>query len=125
MKLNRLNCVDSELYRFIGCWMLLKNDAGFVGAKIPRTRVAVVIFNCFNAFTYIFPPFQLLGCVSCTRWLLVPWLSVYCLNMVLMVATSLGMFLVPVPILNPSLTGTATHQALRWSQLLRGQDEVF
>ena len=24
--------------------------------------------------------------MSCTRWLLVPWLSVYCLNMVLMVA---------------------------------------
>jgi len=51
----------------------------------------------------------IIGCVSCTRWLLVPWLCVYILNMILLICVSLGMFLVPVPIFKEE----GTFQALR------------
>jgi len=55
----------------------------------------------------------IIGCVSCTRWLLVPWLCVYLLNMILLVCVSVGMFLVPIPILQGELQGTTAFQALR------------
>lgn len=37
------------------------------------------------------------GCVSCTRWLLVPWLVVYTINILLLLVLSLILFLVPPP----------------------------
>merc|ERR1711874_403372 len=55
----------------------------------------------------------IIGCVSCTRWLLVPWLCVYLLNMLLLVCVSVGMFMVPVPLLQEELRGTSAFQALR------------
>jgi len=54
-----------------------------------------------------------IGCLSCTRWLLVPWLSIYIINIFLLCCVSLGMIIVPVPILNDSVTGSAKYQALR------------
>jgi len=55
----------------------------------------------------------IIGCVSCTRWLLVPWLCVYLVNILLLICVSLGMFMVPVPILKEELQGTTAFQALR------------
>lgn len=125
-------CISLELgTRIIGAVFLILSLGGFVGYLIKLEDLRdFILEGLYSIPPCTIPPIDtltdaafeysilanillLLGCVSCTRWLLVPWLSVYCLNMVLMVATSLGMFLVPVPILNPSLTGTATHQALR------------
>ena len=37
------------------------------------------------------------GCVSCTRWLLVPWLVVYTINILILLVLSLILFLVPPP----------------------------
>lgn len=70
--------------------------------------------SCFE-YSIIANVLLIIGCVSCSRWLLVPWLAVYCLNMLLLVCVGLGMFLVPVPILghNEAMAGGATHQALR------------
>jgi len=53
------------------------------------------------------------GCVGCTRWLLIPWMAVYAGNALLLVATALGMFTLPVPLVHENLRNTAGYQLLR------------
>ena len=69
-------------------------------------------FKQLSIWKYLSILFQIIGCFSCTRWLLVPWLCIYILNMILLCCVSVGMILVPVPIIN-NQHGAAVSQALR------------
>ena len=56
---------------------------------------------------------QVVVCVGCTRWLLIPWLVVYMFNILLLLGLALGMFVVPVPLIHENMSGTFAYQALR------------
>lgn len=53
------------------------------------------------------------ACVGCTRWLVVPWLVMYLLNILFLIGVALGMFAVPIPLLQDSMKGTIEYQMLR------------
>jgi len=49
-------------------------------------------------------------CVGCTRWILVPWLVLYAINIVLLVVVSIYMFINPIPVFT---TESAHYELLR------------
>ena len=49
-------------------------------------------------------------CVGCTRWVLVPWLVLYAINIVLLVVVSIYMFINPIPVFT---TESAHYELLR------------
>jgi len=58
------------------------------------------------------------GCVGCTRWLLIPWLAMYILNIFLLIILALVMFISPVPLIHENMHDTAAYQALRFLGLI-------
>ena len=49
-------------------------------------------------------------CVGCTRWVLVPWLVLYAINIILLVIVSIYMFVNPIPVFT---TESAHYELLR------------
>ena len=49
-------------------------------------------------------------CVGCTRWVLIPWLILYAINIFLLVVVSIYMFIKPIPVFT---TESAHYELLR------------
>jgi len=125
-------CISLEIgTRLIGAVFLLISLALFIAYLIKLEDARdIFLHGLYNIQGCTIPPIDtltdstfeysilanlllIIGCVSCTRWLLVPWLSVYILNMFLLICVSLGMFLSPIPLLHGDMNGSAVHQSLR------------
>ena len=53
------------------------------------------------------------ACVGCTRWLLVPWLIVYFLNVLVLVGLAIFLFINPFPILHANMAHSLQFEMLR------------
>lgn len=125
-------CISLEIgTRIIGAVFLLISLALFAGYLVKLEDIRLFVLDgLFDIPSCTIPPIDTLtdtvfeysilanillifGCLSCTRWLLVPWLGVYIINMVILCCVSLGMLVFPVPILNKETTSPAIYQALR------------
>ena len=56
---------------------------------------------------------QVVACVGCTRWLLLPWLVMYMVNIFLLICLGIGMIIIPVPLIHENLQHSLAYQALR------------
>jgi len=53
------------------------------------------------------------ACVGCSRWLLVPWLVMYFINILFLLALAIWMFVAPLPLLQPAQANNIEYQMLR------------
>lgn len=124
-------CISLDVgTRIIGAVFLLISVASFIAYLIKLEDIRLIVLDgLYDIQQCTIPPIDtltdtafeysilanlllIIGCFSCTRWLLVPWLCIYILNMILLCCVSIGMILVPVPIIN-NQHGAAVFQALR------------
>ena len=56
---------------------------------------------------------QVVACVGCTRWLLLPWLVMYMVNIFLLICLAIGMIIIPVPLIHENMQHSLAYQALR------------
>jgi hypothetical protein len=59
---------------------------------------------------------QVVACVGCSRWLLVPWLVMYFINILFLLALAIWMFVAPLPLLQPAQANNIEYQMLRSAQ---------
>jgi len=89
---------------------ILDDLYGIIPCTIPP--IDTVIDMAFE-YSIIANILLVVGCVGCTRWLLVPWLVIYTINIILLTCLAMGMLIIPVPLVQEDINHSATYQALR------------